>query len=407
MAASLAKEALLRVERLADAPIRGPEGKSPKAMPVEGPVSRRKEVEEPSRLPDIAPVTKTPIETVPVETPQQKISVAAAPVPPVASQIATRPPTLPARAARTPKDGMPPVPKESPVEAGDAPPIENAVLAASDTKVRAVAAASPDRGEIAFAVQVRPAAFHDEAPTSTAEPVMDETPAQAPAPKDQPLTKSTMVMPATEPARAPLAEQERKPAEVDRTAPSRPVPSTHVIGTENIPVARAVERGTQTGIAEQEARPEQTPVPEAVQPDVKPASPGAPPRGIKLEVAGGERRVEVRLSERAGELRVAVRTPDSHLAGTLRENLPELATRFTQSGIRSEIWRPASTQAGEWRHTTVPLSRALGQDGDSRSGQQGGGSQEDARQRQARDAQSPKSNKEKGKDFAWLMSSLR
>jgi hypothetical protein len=128
---------------------------------------------------------------------------------------------------------------------------------------------------------------------------------------------------------------------------------------------------------------------------------------IKLEVSGGERRVEVRLSERGGEVRVAVRTPDSHLAGTLRESLPELTTRFAESGLRSEIWRPAGTPAGETRHAAEATSGNLAQDAESQSRGNGGDPQGDGQQRQQRSFFEPKNDKEKGKDFAWLMSSLR
>ena len=56
---------------------------------------------------------------------------------------------------------------------------------------------------------------------------------------------------------------------------------------------------------------------------------------IKLQLAGeGESRVEVRLTERRGDVFVAVRTPDSRLAGELRQDLPSLASRLEQAGYR-------------------------------------------------------------------------
>jgi hypothetical protein len=138
-------------------------------------------------------------------------------------------------------------------------------------------------------------------------------------------------------------------------------------------------------------------------PDLQPAS----AHEIKLEVAGGERRVEVRLSERAGEVRVAVRTPDGQLAGSLRENLPELATRLAETGLRSEMWRPAAPAAGEWRHTSQTPAGNPAQDADQQSKGNGGGAQGDSRQQNPQNSQEHKAQKEKGKDFAWLMSSLR
>jgi hypothetical protein len=152
------------------------------------------------------------------------------------------------------------------------------------------------------------------------------------------------------------------------------------------------------------ARPEEAP---AARMDAKAEVQPASAHEIKLEVSGGERRVEVRLSERGGEVRVAVRTPDSHLAGTLRDSLPELTTRLAEIGMRSEVWRPAGTPAAEPRHAAQTTSGNLGQDADQQSRGNGGEPPGDAQQRQQRSLPEPKSDKDKGKDFAWLMSSLR
>jgi hypothetical protein len=153
----------------------------------------------------------------------------------------------------------------------------------------------------------------------------------------------------------------------------------------------------------QPARPAETASVES-KPETQPAA----AREIKLEVTGGERRVEVRLSDRGGEVRVAVRTPDNNLAGTLRENLPELTTRLAENGLRTEAWRPAGTSGGDWRHTTEAPAGGLAQDADSQSHGQGGGGQEDAQQRHPRNFQEQQqTHKQKGRDFAWLMSSLR
>jgi hypothetical protein len=184
-----------------------------------------------------------------------------------------------------------------------------------------------------------------------------------------------------------------------------------------IPGSKSVNHWTPSGSLRQEVSPEETaaPPPDAVtvrpeatgkvepKPDVQPAS----AHEIKLEVAGGERRVEVRLSERAGEVRVAVRTPDGQLAGSLRENLPELATRLAETGLRSEMWRPAAPAAGEWRHTSQTPAGNPAQDADQQSKGNGGGAQGDSRQQNPQNSQEHKAQKEKGKDFAWLMSSLR
>jgi hypothetical protein len=148
--------------------------------------------------------------------------------------------------------------------------------------------------------------------------------------------------------------------------------------------------------------------------EILPPEPPADPkpqgaiRDIKLQVASGpQQRVEVRLTERAGEVQVAVRTPDPHLAGTLRENLPTLSTRLADSGFRAETWHP-SASGTEWRRSTETSQGNLTQD---QNNQNFGGQQE--RQQSGDDPRRPKApetpteRKQKGKDFAWLMSTLQ
>jgi flagellar hook-length control protein FliK len=48
--------------------------------------------------------------------------------------------------------------------------------------------------------------------------------------------------------------------------------------------------------------------------------------------------------QRAGGIEVTVRTPDPDLAQSLRQHLPELSDRLSQSGIHGAIWQPASGQ---------------------------------------------------------------
>ena len=206
----------------------------------------------------------------------------------------------------------------------------------------------------------------------------------------------------------PAVERERKTAGEERGARTTSV--VEPVADTGIPSVRMathttqseIPPGAQTAAVRQEAVPDAAPATDngpsrpEVKPELKPEIQPASAHDIKLEVSGGEQRVELRLSERGGEVRVAVRTTDSHLAGALRENLPELTTRFAETGLRSEIWRPSATPGGS--HS---------QEGDSQSRGQGGNSQQDSEQRQARSSPEEKIHKEKGKDFAWLMSSLR
>jgi hypothetical protein len=133
---------------------------------------------------------------------------------------------------------------------------------------------------------------------------------------------------------------------------------------------------------------------------------GSPVRDMKLELTGGERRVEVRLSERGGEVRMTVRTPDAHLATALRENLSALSTRLAENGYKNDAWHPASS-SGERTRTAEPSAGSASQDANTSSRQQERQPQEQGGQRHHKNFEEPKPQQKKGRDFAWLMSSLR
>lgn len=75
------------------------------------------------------------------------------------------------------------------------------------------------------------------------------------------------------------------------------------------------------------------------------ATPSIRPQSIEIRVpgTGGADAVDVRVSQRAGDVEVTVRTPDNELAQSLRQHLPELSDRLNQSGVAAEIWQPAAT----------------------------------------------------------------
>ena len=81
----------------------------------------------------------------------------------------------------------------------------------------------------------------------------------------------------------------------------------------------------------------------------------------------GDTRVELKVTEHAGELKVAVRTADPDLAGSLRENLGDLVHKLEQSGFRADTWHPAQSSASEGNQQT---RRA---EGESLGGEHSGG----------------------------------
>jgi hypothetical protein len=139
-----------------------------------------------------------------------------------------------------------------------------------------------------------------------------------------------------------------------------------------------------------------------------PAKPAAA-HDIQLQVGGqGDSRVEVRVTERAGDVHVSVSTPDARLAGDLRGDLPSLATRLEQSGYHAETWHPAA--AGDRQQVSEPPAGAASQDAQGQSRQNGRDQQRDSQQQEPKDPENPDNPsqpKEQGKDFAWLLSSLR
>jgi hypothetical protein len=130
---------------------------------------------------------------------------------------------------------------------------------------------------------------------------------------------------------------------------------------------------------------------------------------IKLQIAGeGDQRVEVRLTERGGDVFVAVRTPDGRLASDLRQDLPNLAARLEQSGYRATTWQPAA--GGERERLTDPKTTASPQDSagqqDSQNGREQQRDPEDPQQQgQAQPAKPGQS--QPGRDFARLLSAIR
>lgn len=113
-----------------------------------------------------------------------------------------------------------------------------------------------------------------------------------------------------------------------------------------------------------------------------PARNGESVKDISLRLSDKDQNsVQVRLSERAGELRVSVRTPDDGLTRGLRDGLSELVGRLEHNGYKAETWQPADSSS-----TTQDQGRPS-QDQSSR--QQGGSGSESGQQQNARDHQQP------------------
>jgi hypothetical protein len=155
----------------------------------------------------------------------------------------------------------------------------------------------------------------------------------------------------------------------------------------------------------------ETPAPAAVPQTGSPDEPAptAAAHDIKLQMAGdGEQRVEVRISERGGDVFVAVRTPDSSLAGDLRQSLPALASRLEQSGYHATAWQPGASGVRE--RIAEPQSGAAGQDSQGQARQNGREQQRDRQEQREKGAANPANAakpSQPGRDFASLLSAIR
>ncbi len=100
--------------------------------------------------------------------------------------------------------------------------------------------------------------------------------------------------------------------------------------------------------------------------------------GVSLRLGDGDSAVDIRLAERAGEVRVTVETPDRGLANSLRSDLPDLVGKLRQNGFDAEAWRPSSG-------TTADAGRGSSEAPPSQHGW--GEARRDARQRQSQQQQ--------------------
>ena len=68
------------------------------------------------------------------------------------------------------------------------------------------------------------------------------------------------------------------------------------------------------------------------------------PLDISIRIAGqNDSSAEIRMMERAGQLKVSVRTEDAAVAQTLRDGLEDLSSRLSKSGVQAHIVAPEAT----------------------------------------------------------------
>jgi hypothetical protein len=106
------------------------------------------------------------------------------------------------------------------------------------------------------------------------------------------------------------------------------------------------------------------------------------PQSLDFRVAGTDNRdVTVRVSQRAGDVQMTVRTGDSDLAQSLRQHLPELSDRLAQTGVQADIWRPSAAAGSGANNNADPGHQ------DDPQAYEGGAGENAAGQRQGNEQQ--------------------
>ena len=142
-----------------------------------------------------------------------------------------------------------------------------------------------------------------------------------------------------------------------------------------------------------------SPVPE-------PVSAPAGSKNIEMHFTVDEGRVQVHVAERAGEVRVAVHTPDANLAGTLREELPQLTSRLEQSGFHAETWHGPTAGPAEGMRAGEPAPGSPQQDTPDPQQRNSGGQQNEEQQRR-QPPEEQAAARPRSEDFSWLFDAVR
>lgn len=190
---------------------------------------------------------------------------------------------------------------------------------------------APAAGELAFAAKVQPAGASQPSPDSSGSST-NETPAVG-----APVTRRA----------TPDADGQRTNESAETPAIISNVPA---MSMSNVPVSNVSTAFQQPDSPASSSRPatssptEQMADLQAPQ-QTQPPALAAPLKDVSLRIEQPQgQNVEVRVVERAGEVRVAVRGGDSDVIQGLRQNLSELADRLSENGFHAETWRPAASE---------------------------------------------------------------
>ena len=197
-----------------------------------------------------------------------------------------------------------------------------------------------------------PAAASDGA----ARPVTSAPAAQKTAGQEDSRAGGEDAEPAPVPARA--AGVQKEPAEKASTesSPATPHAAEHQPehgGGLGVVVAETNAQAHSTPSSNSSAHSSEVSQPSALELDPKQSNPVSPKglRDLAVRLSDGkDERVDVRVTERSGEVRVSVRSSDADLAHNLRDGLSSLVGRLENKGYQTEVFRPGESSA-DHRHS--------------------------------------------------------
>ena len=198
---------------------------------------------------------------------------------------------------------------------------------------------------------------------------------------DQPQSSAAQPAPGT----PPRESRPDKPEPIAQTPGAKTVsgaderkPTLPGMETAQNPQAIAESYGSRDDLKGQSSKAEiahataqvETPAAEA-----EPTKLTAPLKDVSFQVAQANEKIEVRIVQQAGEVRVAVRAEDTDLVHGLRQNLSELSGKLQQGGYNAETWRPVGSTDAIGAGNDPRKGSGDGGNGQPQS--QSGGSQQD------------------------------
>ncbi len=330
--------------------------------------------------------------------------------------------TSPVPAASHQASTPPPVPR-SPAQSDPQPERQGSGANSRPSVAAIVQDASTDcapPAETAFLAHLVPAT----------EPAPEAAPQARAVPAPHPTGAVRLVTPEVPSAAIPSTDKPPDPAAPPEPEPARSMQKTPPATVEHLkktdapaavpaaPPAESAVRTTTQPLTAPEARsssrapesPRNETVPaarvQAAAPLPEPVNAPAGSRNVEMHFTVDEGRVQVHVAERGGEVRVAVHTPDANLAGTLREELPQLTSRLEQSGFHTETWHGPTAGSSEGARAAEPAPGSPRQDSpDAQQRHSGGQQNEEQQRRQPPEEQAgPRPGRE---DFSWLFDAVR